>query len=266
METEQKAVIRLTYEELLFLTRQAGQSLLPLMSDPEQKGIDEKVTPFLLEAAQRSLLARRILMPTDNGKIMLDQAVQAILILCNQPEKMWIHITQAKEQPIQQTYSFYADGLMTSVREDLPDLFSFLLTPDVQLDWEGEALEAMAASPQITTQAYALPTAVYNQVQEQAADDAALALSILQENGVPRSEARAFLQAMADPQLTHVLQFVYNPGYRSDQDLLTIMADEASCWLVKADSVETDTVTVQAVDADTVNHEVESAFQSLALS
>lgn len=242
--------ILLSQEELLFVIKLLNLPVLPAMGNLPLGQVSEEMADLLLDAARRALIARRIIVFDENNTLQIDPGVQAVAFVCAYPDQMLVLAFQRYDDPIKQHFFYRVPELAISHTSPMRGLHSLEIrtTPDMGAATISELLYGLSKDG-IPTTRYTLNRSDLARVQELVSQDSEAAVSLLIAVGMPMKQAQAFVQALAKPNLSLILQLMYRVIPAVEQKVLALVADEAGCWLLEDDQLDAYKVTVQGLPA-----------------
>lgn len=85
MKKKKDLIVNISQEELLYLLRVLGAPIIPGMAPTVFDGATKRDIGIAVGVAERSLIARGLIIPKDNGKVDIDEAVLALVGTCAMP-------------------------------------------------------------------------------------------------------------------------------------------------------------------------------------
>jgi hypothetical protein len=253
--------VRLSQEELLFVLRTINIPSLPGIGEqPFGQANDETITA-LLNAAGRALMARNMLAMGADDTLHIDQGVYAAATICAHPDQMVALLDRRRGQATQQHYFYRVPQLAvthTIAQAGLHDI-TMATTSDMGQSLANEILQALPAGANMHYTARLTRDALAA-IQQAAHEDAGTALWHAHAAGIEAAPARVLVAALAAPHIRLSLQFVPRVQPTVEQHILTVVADDTTCWMIYAGSLQAEQVTIQSLPAAKVLQVVQSNF------
>ena len=234
----EQTVIKLSQEELLFALRVIGEASILGMGGAGLAAADAATLSILTDAGGRALMSRDLLVPGDQGQLVLDRSVYAVILACAHPDQMVsLVVTQATQAPHQ--VFFYRAPELAVIHTPLADgIHHFEIAEDLDMGL-ADVQRVLDSLPEIDgyAETWILPEAPLAAAAELAPADIDAATRQLETAGMPALAARDFAAALAQPICNILLQLVYRFQPSVEQIVLKFIASPTGYWLAHSSQV-----------------------------
>lgn len=216
MNTETYPSIRLTHEELLFL--------LWLLKTPTIFGLGEKpledlkpeISMLLVSAGERSLTARDLITRGEDGAVVLDPVLLALVGPALQPEQM-LSLSRSTGQELPAQYVYYrSHNIYCEHAMDAPGLHRFSgLAGEEEIDRRVQGRLFQKAHPGGQSAGLTLSQAALQQAREAAGQGESACAQSLRASGVSEPAALSLARAVAGPVSNTTVFFLGQAGNQS---------------------------------------------------
>ncbi|MEO7908770.1 MAG: hypothetical protein ABIV47_03875 [Roseiflexaceae bacterium] len=262
----EQTTIKLTQEELLFALRVIGEASILGMGGAGLAEADVATLSILTEAGARALMSRDLLVSGDQGQLVLDRSVYAVILACAHPDQMVsLVVTQANQAPHQ--VFFYRAPELAVIHTPLADgIHHFEIAEDSDMGI-ANVRRILDSLPEIDGLAITrtLAEAPLATAAELAPADIDAAIRQLEPAGMTAMEARDFAIALAQPICIILLQLVYRFQPSVEQVVLKLVASPAGHWLAHSNQVAADQVIVQRMSLTKVHQTLLQYFQHFSV-
>ncbi len=219
--------------ELYTLASLLGGEMLIGVPDPFPGWLTEEIQAAM-EEARRSLTARGILAPRDDGQMVMDVAAAALVGTLVSPQAAFLVTATAPEQPPRQVNLYYRAPLTAAMEkqegnwllEFLPD--STAIARRVQELWHLGPQRAVQATP------FSLPEGAMELIRQARSLGEKEALDRLREAGVPLASARAMARTLTTPRQNGAMVALCSRQGVWDTGGLGILEGENGLWLLRS--------------------------------
>lgn len=256
---------RLSQEELLLILRGLGAERLTGIGDSPLGPVDKDTEMRLLDAAGRALFARGLIAVDEKGHLGLDRGVSAAVSACVYPAQMVSVAHRRTNGAIEQRYFYRVPELAVAHSFPMNGIHDLELgvTSDMGSTIVRELLMGLPEN-ELSTPPYPLKQAALAQAHKLADQGEGDAVTeSLTSAGIAAEHARRLANALVAPVLRLVIQLIYRLSPTVEQKVLTLIGNDAGCWLVAADQLEADEVVVQGLSTKKALDVILAAYQPL---
>ena len=251
-------------EELQLILKVLKVSTFPGLSIPANDQ-SEEVNAAVLLAAGRGLLARGLATVDTEGKISLNPVLCTTIGRCAALQQMSTIIHwQHQQKPIIQYHYRHSDYTVV-YRPHPVGMHQFRLSTDI--DMGGDAVrDGLADVPQASPSGpvVTLPRTTLTEIKKLPSEQSDVAVTHLVTAGMPPLHAPQLVQAMLNAALIVTFQLLYRVQPDPPQQMVTVLADDATCWILQAQHAQAPHVSVQCVTPAEVQRMVETTFARFA--
>ncbi|MEM8535615.1 MAG: hypothetical protein AAGF95_32590, partial [Chloroflexota bacterium] len=130
---------------------------------------------------------------------------------------------------------------------------------DAVREWLAEVPQASPSGPVVT-----LPRTTITEIKKLPPEQSDIAVTQLVTAGMPPLHAPQLVQTMLNATLTVTFQLLYRVQPDPPQQMVTVLADDATCWILQAPHAQAPHVSVQCVTPAEVQQMVETTFARFA--
>jgi len=251
----ESVAIRLSQDELALLsemldiTHLGGSPVTAMqLSTPDQAAL-------VRSAVQRGLLARGLLLPANDGSLVIDGSIQRLLHLCAYPDAALLITSRSGDSELRQQEAYYRLGEVV-VRHYMPldgvhDLTLLAEMPDVAspvVAWLGERTAAVV-QPALRL---ALPIDALEKAQAEANLGMTAATQAQLEEAEVASEVAGWLASALAMPTARLHAIVLAPSQPGTAPQLILLCDARRCWSVQGQDGPSPVVVLEAQDLGAV--------------
>lgn len=251
--------ITFSQEELIYMLRALNLPDLAGMGDYPWGHIPQEQALLVMETVGRGLVARRIacLAPT---QMEIDSDVARLLSYCAYPRQMTVLIHDQDKSAI---HRYYFRGRNYDVEHTLPNQwihhFRIIKKSDLGLGLTQSLIKDFPTSENSTV--FPIQQVSLDGARRLAINDYSSAVILLNELGLTHPLDEKLAAVLNKPKTKIFLQTVYDFGKKIQQNVISVLADDTSCWVVITGKPADPIVQVMQVDSKKLNQIILAAFQ-----
>lgn len=250
--------IQLSQEELLYLLRSLGLPDLPGMGDRPWGHITQENSLLVMETAGRGLVARGFI-HFGSDQIVIEENVRDLLTISAYPQQLVV-ITHNQGAEASQCNYYHGKDTEIEHRQSYPWIHQFRRGPTGEMGLPlvlGLIENINFGEP---TPVFPIPQEKLEEARMLSGKDQQAAADVLSEMGVTLENSEKLTSVLASPKVKILLQAIYELKDPIQQTILSVLADEHSCWLISADQQPGRLAQVMGVDRGRLETAIRSAY------
>lgn len=254
-------VVCLSDEELLFILNAMGEKGIPGLNSDILRS-DTECDQKLLEMAGRVLIARNFI-KSDGNKLEIAKELMGIIYATIYPEQMVTLTVQPVNMPTFHQYFFRVpEMLLVYTPTSGVNYFEIDVKSTLTAEPIVRFLEETLRSNGEDGQQFALAQKDVISIRQNGQLDT-IAGSYKPSNNTALGE---FSNTLKNMQVQMTLHLVYQLNPEVRQNILTIISDDETTWLLQADNPTTNNMTLQRISRTSLKEVVEGSFLNFATS
>lgn len=225
----------LSQEELFVVLRYLQRSDLLGLNKAVIDELNEAQQQLVLSIAERAMVARGFISPTQNQQMALIPAVRALVGICATPEQSVIVTVNRPENLTEILFFHQVREFLVSHTIPMSSIHQFIQMKDKQA--VAQVVSSLMSSLPDSSNPFApfeLPQTVISQAREAAAVGQAEAMQVLSQTALPPNMRQSFAASLAAMEMSLALMvFSHQSDDENSADGFTLLHGNGSAWWLR---------------------------------
>lgn len=225
----------LSQEELVVVLRYLQRADILGLNKAFMDELDEAQQQLVLSIAERAMVARGFLSPTQNQQMALIPVIRALVGICATPEQSVV-VTVNRPENLTETFFFHqVREFLVSHTIPMSGIHQFVQMKDEQAVFQVIS-SLMSSLPESNPKlaSFELPQTVISQAREAAAVGLAEPLEVLSQTALPKNAQQLFAASLADIGMSLTLvTFVHQADNAVSADGFTLLHGNGNAWWLR---------------------------------